>query len=435
MKNLKPLFLIALGLTIGGCTSSTPKGGETAPVEQEAPRNLIYGIDADRYDIDRGEVRERQTMGQILDEYGVSAATVDRLDKAAKDHFPLRNIRPGHRYTAFIESDTLGNRTLRYLTYEENLTDYVTFGFHEGDSISIHKDSKEVTLRRVKKSAVIESSLWGAIMEQNLPYALAAEMEEIYQWTVDFFGIQKGDNFTVIYDEKFIEDTIRAGIGRVWGAKFQQGGKEYYAIPFCQDDKVQYWEPNGGSLRKQMLKAPLKYTRISSRFTYSRRHPVYKVYRPHTGVDYAAPMGTPVHSVADGVVVSRGWAGGGGNTIKIKHAGKLMTGYLHLSRYAKGIAKGTRVSQGQLIGYVGSTGASTGPHLDFRIWKNGKPVDPLKMTSDPAEPISKANRQAFEYVRNSIVAELNGEIADSLRITRLDSVEMIDFTKGKNNGK
>ena len=157
--------------------------------------------------------------------------------------------------------------------------------------------------------------------------------------------------------------SISAGIGRIWGAKFCQGGKEYYAIPFRQGGKIQYWEYDGGSLRKQMLKAPLKYTRISSKFTYARKHPIYKVYRPHTGVDYAAPKGTPVHAVADGVVTFKGWGGGGGNTLKIKHAGNLMTGYLHLSGYAKGISKGSRVSQGQLIGYVGSTGASTGPRL------------------------------------------------------------------------
>ena len=173
-------------------------------------------------------------------------------------------------------------------------------------------------------------------MEQQLPYALAAELEDIYQWTVDFFGIQKGDDFTVIYDERFIDDTVSVGIGRIWGAKFSQGGKEYYAIPFRQGGKIQYWEADGASLRKQMLKAPLKYSRISSKFSYARKHPIYKVYRPHTGVDYAAPKGTPVHAVADGTVTFKGWGGGGGNTLKIKHAGNLMTGYLHLSGYAKG---------------------------------------------------------------------------------------------------
>lgn len=264
-------------------------------------------------------------------------------------------------------------------------------------------------------------------MEQNLPYALAAEMEDVYQWTIDFFGIQKGDSFTVIYDERFIDDTVSVGIGRIWGARFTQNGKDYYAIPFHQGGKVRYWEADGRSLRKQLLKAPLKYTRISSRFSYARKHPIYKVYRPHTGVDYAAPKGTPVRAVADGTVIFKGWGGGGGNTLKIKHAGNLQTGYLHLSRYAKGIATGKRVVQGQLIGYVGSTGASTGPHLDFRIWKNGKPIDPLKIPQEPAEPIAKAHRAEFDFVRDRIMAELNGDVADDMRITRLDSLELIGF--------
>ena len=175
-------------------------------------------------------------------------------------------------------------------------------------------------------------------------------------------------------------------------------------------------------MRKNILKAPLKFSRISSGFSYSRLHPVHKVRRAHTGVDYAAPTGTPVRAVADGVVTFRGWGGGGGNTLKIKHAGNLMTGYLHLSRFAKGISVGTRVSQGQLIGYVGSTGTSTGPHLDYRIWKNGTPINPLKVPQEPTEPISAQNREQFEYVRDRIIAELDGEVAPEEMITQLDSV-------------
>jgi murein DD-endopeptidase MepM/ murein hydrolase activator NlpD len=260
-------------------------------------------------------------------------------------------------------------------------------------------------------------------MRDSLPYALAAELEDIYQWTVDFFGIQKGDSFTVIYDEKLI-DTTHVGIGRIWGAKFTHGGKDVYAIPYKQDDKIKYWEYDGASLRKQLLKAPLKFSRISSKFSYSRLHPVHRVYRPHLGVDYAAPKGTPVHAVADGVVTFKGWGGGGGNTLKIKHAGNLMTGYLHLSRFAKGINQGTRVSQGQLIGYVGSTGTSTGPHLDYRVWKNGKPINPLSVPQEPAEPIKKENKAEFEYVRDRIIAELNGTATDDMIITNLDSIAM-----------
>lgn len=422
MKNLKTTICALLLLGAAACGHDAAQESETA--EAEAPQNLLYGINADDYRTEVGEVGSGETMGGILNRYGISALAVDRLDKAAGDIFPLRNIRAGHKYTAFIHEDSLYAPHLDWLAYETSMTDYVVFGFHDNDSVSIRKDCKEYTLRRTKKSAVINSSLWGAIMEQNLPYALAADLEDIYQWTVDFFGIQKGDSFTVIYDERFIDDTVSVGIGRIWGAKFTQSGKEFYAIPFRQGGKIQYWEADGGSLRKQMLKAPLKYSRISSRFTYARKHPIYKVYRPHTGVDYAAPKGTPVHAVADGVVIFKGWGGGGGNTLKIKHAGNLQTGYLHLSRFAKGISKGSRVSQGQLIGYVGSTGASTGPHLDYRIWKNGTPIDPLKVPSEPAEPISKENRPLFEYVRDRITAELNGDVKPEERITQLNSLTL-----------
>ncbi len=409
-----PLFLL---LSLTSCSSD----GSTEKQAEKTPRNLLYGIDIDSYRIESGEVGNGETMGKILNSYGVSAANIDKLDRTSKNIFPLRNIRAGHKYTAFIHEDSLNTPHLDHLAYECSITEYVVFSFID-DSIAVHRDTKPYTLRRTKKSATINSSLWGVIMEQDLPYALAAELEDIYQWSIDFFGIQKGDNFTVIYDERFIDDTVSVGIGRIWGARFMQNDKEYYAIPFRQNEKIQYWEADGGSLRKQMLKAPLKYSRISSKFTYRRKHPVYKVYRPHTGVDYAAPKGTPVHAVADGVVIFKGWGGGGGNTLKIRHANSLQTGYLHLSRYAKGIAKGSRVSQGQLIGYVGSTGASTGPHLDYRVWKNGKPIDPLKIPQEPAEPISKKNRAAFEYVRDRIIAELNGDVAEEERITQLDSL-------------
>ena len=409
-------MILLLGAALASCR---PSAGDQ-PADEEEPQNLLFGIPADDYELDCGTVNNGQTLGNILAHYGVGASTVDRLDRAAQYIFPLRKIRAGNKYTAFIAPDSASSH-LDWLVYEQSVTDYVIFGFKD-DSVTVATGQRPVTLRRVKRSAQIESSLWYAIMKEGLPYSLAAELEDIYQWTVDFFGVQKGDSFTVIYDEKFV-DTLPVGIDRVWGARFTNGGKDIYAIPFIQDGRLRYWEYDGGSLRKQMLKAPLKFTRISSKFSNSRYHPVLKRYRPHHGVDYAAPKGTPVHAVADGVVTVKGWdSKGGGNYIKIKHPNNLMTGYLHLSGFAKGLAQGKRVSQSELIGYVGSTGVSTGPHLDFRVWRNGTPIDPLKIPQEPAEPISEANRAAFEFVRERIVAELNGDIADSLRITQLDSL-------------
>lgn len=412
----------------GGSTDSksdiTNQGDENVVVEPE----YLYGIDIAGYNISNDTVRSGETVGGILNRNGISAVLVDRLDKAAVDIFPLRKIRADKPYTTFKRtvSDSLGEReVLDYLVYHIDAIEYVTFGFH-ADSVSVTKGENPMELVRQNRKAVINSSLWGAIMAENMPYALAAEVEDIYQWTVDFFGIQAGDSFSVIYDEKFVNGES-VGIGRVWGALFNHNGKQYYAIPYAQEQgKLRYWEYNGESLRKQLLKAPLKYTRISSKFSNARLHPVHKVYRPHHGVDYAAPSGTPVHSVADGTVVFAGWGGGGGNTLKIKHAGNLQTGYLHLKSFAKGIKVGTKVSQGQLIGYVGSTGTSTGPHLDYRIWKNGTPIDPLKVPQEPAEPISSAHKERFEAVRDRVVAELEGREIEAGYITDEDI-----FVEGK----
>ena len=413
-------YLIALFFSVISLTACS-RGNEQETIEEKA-RNIIYGIDADGYQVENFEVVKGDTWGRILDSRGITTQKVSRLDVLTKEICPLRTIRIGHKYTTFSKRDTVdtARMILDYLVYEQNVTDYVVFAF-VGDSVAVRQDSKPVTLRRTKSSGTIESSLWGTIMQENMPYALAAEMEDIYQWTVDFFGIQQGDSFTVIYDEKFV-DTLSVGIGRVWGAKFNHLGKDIYAIPFPQDGKVQYWEADGGSLRKQLLKAPLKFTRISSKFSYSRYHPVLKKYRPHTGVDYAAPVGTPVRAVADGTVTFKGYKGAGGHTVYIKHPGKLQSGYLHLKGYAKGIAVGKRVSQGQVIGYVGSSGRSTGPHLDFRLWKNGQPINPLKVPQQPSEPIKEVNREKFEWVKARVIAELEGEVADSMKITVIDSV-------------
>ena len=383
--------------------------------EEEMTReeNIRYGTDVNGYRMTEDVIRPGENLSGILARFGVSARTVDSLVRCTEGVFDLRSIRAGQQYKAFLSPDTVKQR-LCHFVYERNRVDYVVFSF--GDSIAVRTDSKEVRRKRCVAGATIESSLWNAMVANDLSPALAMNLSDIYAWTIDFFGLQPGDRFQVIYDEEYV-DTMSIGVGRIWGAWFESGGKRFYAVPFEQDGKISYWDEQGNSLRKNLLKAPLKFSRISSRFSNSRLHPVLKIRRPHHGVDYAAPSGTPVHAVADGVVIAKGYSGGGGNTVKIRHSRGLVTGYLHLRGYAKGLAVGKRVSQGQLIGYVGATGLATGPHLDFRIWRNGQPIDPLKVPSEPAEPISEANRAQFMKVKELVFAGLDGSIpADSIAL-------------------
>ena len=413
---MKRIYYIIVTLFVAAAAISCSSKEAEKPHEPK----IVFGINADDYTLERKRVEKGESWSKILGNYGIGTQKLLRLDQLTKDICPLRNIRAGSHYTTFTQQDSTSVR-LDYLVYEKTLVDYVVFAF-VGDSISVREGQREVEIKRRKNTATINSSLWGAIVEAELPHSLASEMEDIYQWTVDFFAIQQGDSFTVIYDEKFI-DTLSVGVGRIWGAKFTHRGKDIYAIPFEQNGKLQYWEADGGSLRKQLLKAPLKFTRISSKFSHARLHPVTRKVRPHHGVDYAAPMGTPVRAVADGTVTVKTRKQADGNILKIKHPGNLSSGYLHLKGFAKGINVGTRVSQGQIIGYVGSTGYSTGPHLDFRLWKGNTPINPLNVPQKPAEPIAKANREKFDLVKERVIAELNGEVPDSMKVTNLEIVK------------
>ncbi|MBI9067045.1 MAG: peptidoglycan DD-metalloendopeptidase family protein [Salinivirgaceae bacterium] len=255
-------------------------------------------------------------------------------------------------------------------------------------------------------SGTIHTNLWDAMVENSINPMMSIELSEIYAWSIDFFGLQKEDKFYVIYEERFLDSTS-AGIERIHAALFNHQNKDFYAIYFVQDDKGTYFDDDGNSLQRAFLKAPLKYSRISSKFSNSRYHPVLKIRRPHHGVDYAAPSGTPVYSVGDGFVQKKGYQKkGAGNYVKIKHNSVYTTQYAHLKGYAKGLKTGDHVTQGQLIGYVGTTGYSTGPHLDFRFFKNGQPVDPLKVDAPPVEPIKKINKEEYNKIKEQFIIEL-----------------------------
>ncbi len=370
--------------------------------DEQALRGIRYqyGIPVDSFRVVTGSVQAGETLGGILNRLGAQRSTVNQLSTIDKDVFDVRQIRQGKQYMAFYRADTL----FEYFIYEQSRTQAVVF--HLLDSLHVEKQQKEIVTERKTASATIESSLWSAFTKQGVNPQLALELSEVYQWTVDFFGLQRGDKFDAIYDEQFV-DGESIGIGTIYAARCQHAGATLYAYRFDHDNDCHgYFDPTGASLRKAFLKAPLNYKRISSTFTYARKHPIYKTVRPHTGVDYAAPMGTPVVALGDGTVTEKGYKGGGGNTIKIRHNATYTTAYLHLSKYGKGIEVGKHVDQGQVIGYVGSTGASTGPHLDFRVWKNGTPVNPLTLESPSVDPVPARLKAEFD----SIVVLYNKEL-------------------------
>lgn len=381
MKHL--LLSLLLGFVLIAC------GPATGSQEKECV--LAYGLPIDSFVIDTGYVRSGQTMSAIFSNAGASRQQQVFLTTLRRSEFDTRSIRPDKQYITFCQTDEEGSH-LRHLVYIPSVRE--AYVFHMQDSFYVDHIVYPVdTIARSAKVG-IESSLWNAMVDNNLSPEVALELSEIYAWTIDFFGLQKGDSVSVYFDEYYVGDT-RIGLGRIHAANFYHGKQWQQAYYFKQGNIANYFDEKGNSLRKAFLKAPLNYKRISSTFTYARKHPIYKIVRPHTGVDYAAPAGTPVVALGDGVVTMKEYKGGGGNTIKIKHNSTYTTGYMHLKGYAKGLAVGKRVKQGEVIGYVGSTGSSTGPHLDFRVWKNGSPIDPLKMVSPPAEPVPSQYKSAY----------------------------------------
>ena len=366
------------------------------------PQNTIYGLPVDDFYVERGEIESGETFSRLLSQrYNVEYSIVNRLIELSKGKFNLRDIRAGQTYTAFLTPDSSQN--LCYLVYERNKTDYVTFGLC--DSLFVKVEQKEVTSEERYAEGEISNSLYATIAENNLPEDLATRMARIFEYTIDFYALQKGDKFRVVYEEMFI-DTTSIGIGPIYGVEFTHVGKTYLAYRFYQDDEWGYWDDKGVNLKKAILISPLSFNaRVTSRFG-SRIHPIKRVRRQHNGVDYACSVGTPVRAVASGVVTKRGWDPfGGGNRIWLKHANGYESAYLHLSRF--NVKQGQRVTQGQIIAYSGNTGASTGPHLDYRLKKNGRYVNPLSNVSPPSTPIKAGNKAAFEQMKRDVDKVLN----------------------------
>ncbi len=406
------IAILAFFQTITSCTNSTQTDNNKTANDSlvadtvkcpERIHQTIYGIDIDSLDYEKLTIKRGENLSDILMRFNVDRKRIAKCETAISQVFDIRKLRAGNSYRVVTEQDSL--HTLRHFIYDISPVEYFILSLN-GDEITSEKNQHKVIERERVAEGVIETSLWNAVVGQGLQWELAMKLSDIYAWNIDFFGLQKGDMFKAKYTERWV-DTTFVGIDSIRCAMFYHDNREYHAIPFDIDGKTDYFDNEGNSLRKAFLKAPLKYSRISSKFTHSRFHPVLKIRRPHHGVDYAAPKGTPVMSIGDGKVVAKGWdKKGGGNYIRIQHNSMYSTVYMHLNGFAKGISQGSSVRQGDLIGYVGSTGTSTGPHLDFRVYKNGTPVDPLKLESPSVEPVPADSMAKFNAKKELLLREL-----------------------------
>ncbi|MFD2035764.1 peptidoglycan DD-metalloendopeptidase family protein [Belliella marina] len=353
---------------------------------------LLYGININNLDVVEGVVGKNQTLSTILAPFNVSYQIIDEIAKKSKDIFDVRKIAFNKKFTVLTGRDS---SEAQFFIYEPNPSEYVVFKL---DEVSIYKEEKPVEYRDVEIGGEISSSLYVNMTQLGITPDLIDQFADMYGWVVDFQRLQKGDKFKVVYKEKVVDDHV-VGITDIEAAYFEHMGEPYHAIPFEQNGELSFFDQDGNSFKKAFLRDPLKYTRISSRYNLNRYHPVQKRYKPHLGTDYAAPTGTEIRSVGEGTVVDARFTSANGNYVKIKHNGTYTTQYLHMSKIASGMKPGTRVKQGQVIGYVGSTGLATGPHLCFRFWKNGKQEDWLKEKIPPSDPILPANKMAFEQVK------------------------------------
>lgn len=363
--------------------------------------NIKYGFELNHYKVTEDQLKPNQFLADILINHKVDYQAIDRIAKASKDIFDVRNLRANKPYTILTKDTTLG---ADYFIYEPNVYRYVIY--------DLKKETIEVVERPIvteiaEASGVVETSLWNTMVDNGLSYDLTARMEDALAWTIDFHHIQKGDRFKLVFEQNYI-DGEAVGVGEIKAALYETGGTEFYAIRYENDRHNGFYDLEGRSMEKAFLKAPVKYSRISSRYNgRGRFHPILKRRKAHLGTDYAAPRGTPIFAVADGRVTKRTRTRGNGNYVKIKHDDIYQTQYLHMSKFAKGVNVGTHVKQGQVIGYVGSTGLATGPHVCFRFWKNGKQVNHLKENLPPPEPMPEEERPKYILVKEEMKSKLD----------------------------
>ena len=393
-------FIFFTLLILLSCSDRKPKIDRYKAIKDVFVPQVRYSMLVNEFCSEEGVVRKNQQFQDMLGGHPISEQAVRTLNTVPKKEFDFRSIRSGDRYTLFTH---LMTDSVQALVLVHDPIRYTIF--HFDDSLRIERCANKVDTLMRTASGVITKSLSHTMDEIGISPTLTNRFVDIFAWVVDFTYLQKGDRFKILYEELSVENKP-FGIGKIHGIYFNHNQQDDFAIPFDQGDGEDYFDLSGKSLRKALLKYPIEFTRISSRYSLNRFHPVLKINRPHFGTDLSAATGTPIRSVGDGTVVESGYKGGNGNYVRIRHNDTYTTGYLHMSRIASGVRAGTRVRQGEVIGYVGQTGWATGPHLCYRFWKNGVQVDALKIELPPAQPVKENQLALFKLRSDSVKAEL-----------------------------
>jgi len=361
-----------------------------------------FGIDTLFFDKNTFSVKRNETLSKILTNLEIPYGKIYQSQLLTKDIFDLRKINLGNDYFTFTSKDS--SKLLAYFVYQISPADFLVLNFNDTLNAEIFK--KKIDIKERTVTGIITNSLYESLDEQNINPELVINLSEIYAWQIDFYRIMEGDKYKVIFEEEFV-DGKSIGINKIIAAEFFHRNENFYAINFITDINDNYYDETGKSLRKAFLKAPIKFSRISSRFTKRRLHPVQKIYKAHLGTDYVAPKGTPIHSVGDGVILEAKYSRFNGRYVKVRHNGTYSTQYLHMSKIASGIRSGVSVKQGQVIGYVGHTGLATGDHVCFRFWKNQKQVNHLREKIPSSKPLDKKYINDFNLLKDKIITELN----------------------------
>lgn len=385
------LFIFIFSMLIS-CSSEQKKSEDQQVKETPKVSQELFGYKLDDYKVCHETIKRGETFGIILDHNHVFTPKIYEIANTVQSKFDVRRLRAGKKYTILAAKDS--TEQAKVFIYQHDLVNYSIVDFT--DSIFVKKIKKEVTVRLKKTSGIITSSLSQALDQKHISPVVANELSEIYAWTVDFFRLQKNDRFKVIYEEKYINDTIPVGIGKIKSAVFEHSGHPFYAFNYTPDKTTgiqEYFDDETNNLRRAFLKAPLKFSRISSRYNLKRRIKFYGRVKPHLGTDFAAPVGSPIMSTANGRVIESRYKGGNGNYVKVRHNATYTTQYLHMKK--RKVKVGDFVKQGDVIGWVGMTGNTSGPHVCYRFWKNGRQVDPLRQKLPASEPMKKEIQEKY----------------------------------------